>query len=398
MFAHPSHSPSADVTHQAPLRGVRVLDLTRLLPGPMCGLHLGDLGAEVIKVEDTGAGDYAAEAVRQLVNRNKRSICIDLKQASGVALLLSLCEKADVLIEGFRPGVMARLGVGYAAVHAVNPRLVYCSISGYGQTGPDKDAPGHDVNYCALTGVADQMGNAQDLALSNVPVADLLGGTMTAVMGILAALFDAQRTGQGRHVDVAIADGVLAHAVVPLAGVNLRGSSKPAGADKLTGELPCYAMYRTRDARFVAVGALEKKFWDTFCDVIERTDLKPLHHPLTPEQLIWVRKEVSDLIGAQTWAYWRDKLEGADCCVTPVLKLEESLSHPQFVARGMVRRGQTAAGEPLVQFGSPVQMTDFEFAIRYPAPTQGQHTQEVLLQAGYTLDEVDALMAQGTVA
>ncbi|PIT77523.1 CaiB/BaiF CoA-transferase family protein [Limnohabitans sp. B9-3] len=398
MSTHSSHSHAAGVTHQAPLHGVRVLDLTRLLPGPMCGLHLGDLGAEVIKVEDTGAGDYAAEAVRQLVNRNKRSICIDLKQASGVALLLSLCAQADVLIEGFRPGVMARLGVGYSAVQAVNPKLVYCSISGYGQTGPDKDAPGHDVNYSALAGVADQMGTAQDLALSNVPVADLLGGTMTAVMGILAALFDASRTGKGRHVDVAIADGVLAHAVVPLAGVNVRGSTKPAGADKLTGELPCYATYRTRDARFVAVGALEKKFWDTFCDLIERADLKPLHHPLTPEQSQWVRDELSRLIGAHTWAYWRDKLDGADCCVTPVLKLEESLSHPQFVARGMVLPGVTAAGQPFVQFGSPVQMTDFDFAIRHPAPKQGQHTQEILLQAGYTHDEVDALLAQGTVA
>jgi alpha-methylacyl-CoA racemase len=398
MSLHASNSPSADRAQQAPLQGVRVLDLTRLLPGPMCALHLGDLGAEVIKVEDTGAGDYAAEAVRQLVNRNKRSICINLKQASGVALLLRLCEQADVLIEGFRPGVMERLGVGYSAIQAVNPRLVYCSISGYGQTGPEKDAPGHDVNYCALTGVADQMGTAQDLALSNVPVADLLGGTMTAVMGILAALFDASRTGQGRHVDIAIADGVLAHAVVPLAGVNTRGVTQAPGADKLTGALPCYATYRTLDARFVAVGALEKKFWDTFCVLIERPDLQPMHHPLTPEQSHWVREELTQLIGAQTWAYWREKLEGSDCCVTPVLKLEESLSHPQFVARGMVLPGQSAAGKPFVQFGSPVQMTGFDFAIRYPAPAQGQHTTEILLQAGYPSDEVDALMAQGTVA
>lgn len=398
MLPHTSHSPSADVTQQAPLHGVRVLDLTRLLPGPMCALHLADLGAEVIKVEDTGAGDYAAEAVRQLVNRNKRSICINLKQASGVALLLRLCAQADVLIEGFRPGVMARLGVGYSVMQAINPKLVYCSISGYGQTGPEKDAPGHDVNYSALAGVADQMGTAQNLALSNVPVADLLGGTMTAVMGILAALFDASRTGKGRHVDVAIADGVLAHAVVPLAGVNTRGTAQPAGADKLTGALPCYAMYRTRDARFVALGALEKKFWDTFCDLIERADLKPLHHPLTPEQSQWVRQELTALIGAQTWAYWRDKLAGSDCCVTPVLKLEESLSHPQFVARGMVLPGHTAAGQPFVQFGSPVQMTGFDFEIRYPAPAQGQHTKEILLQAGYAGDEVEALIAQGTVA
>lgn len=234
----PSPNP---VASGAPLQGVRVLDLTRLLPGPMCTLHLGDLGADVIKVEDTGAGDYAAQAVRTLVNRNKRAIRIDLKQPGGVAVLLRLCETADVLVEGFRPGVMERLGVGYAAVARVNPRIVYCSLSGYGQTGPYRDAAGHDINYSAYAGTADQMGSdAHALALSNVPVADLLGGTMTAVMGILAALFDAARTGAGRHVDVAIADGLLAHAVIPLAALNAHGQTLPAGGDKLTGGLPCY--------------------------------------------------------------------------------------------------------------------------------------------------------------
>ena len=207
------HHPGAG----APLAGVRVLDLTRLLPGPLGTLHLADLGADVIKIEDTGAGDYASPAVRALVNRNKRAIRIDLKQPEGVATLLRLCREADVLVEGFRPGVMQRLGVGYEAVAAVNPRIVYCSISGFGQTGPLRDMPGHDLNYAALAGVADQIGNAAGPALSNLPVADLLGGTMTAVMGILAALFDAARTGRGRHVDIAIADGVLAHAVLPLA-------------------------------------------------------------------------------------------------------------------------------------------------------------------------------------
>lgn len=392
----PENSPAA---RGAPLQGVRVLDLTRLLPGPMCTLHLGDLGADVIKVEDTGAGDYAAEAVRTLVNRNKRAIRIDLKQPEGVAVLLRLCEQADVLVEGFRPGVMERLGVGYAAVARVNPRIVYCSLSGYGQTGPYRNAPGHDVNYSAFAGVADQMGSdAQSLALSNVPVADLLGGSMTAVMGILAALFDAARTGTGRHVDVAIADGLLAHAVVPLAGFNTHGQTRPAGGDKLTGALPCYAMYETSDARFVAVGALEEKFWKTFCELIERPDLTPHHHPITPAQASLVRAELKAVIGARSLAWWTERLRGTDCCVTPVLTLEETLADEQFQARGMVLRSTAADGRSFVQLACPVKMTGFEFTVRHAAPRQGQQTGDILREAGYTEDEVRAMRGQGAVA
>ncbi|HET6827994.1 MAG TPA: CaiB/BaiF CoA-transferase family protein, partial [Ramlibacter sp.] len=163
-------------TNRAPLAGVRVLDLTRLLPGPMGTLHLADLGADVIKIEDLGPGDYATPSVRELVNRNKRGIRIDLKRPEGARTLLRLCEGADVLVEGFRPGVMQRLGLGYEAVAAINPRIVYCSITGYGQSGPDRDRPGHDLNYCAEAGVSDQIGSAHGPALSNVPVADLMGG------------------------------------------------------------------------------------------------------------------------------------------------------------------------------------------------------------------------------
>lgn len=398
----PESSASSDplaAARGAPLQGVRVLDLTRLLPGPMCTLHLGDLGADVIKVEDTGAGDYAAEAVRTLVNRNKRAICIDLKQPSGVAALLRLCEQADVLVEGFRPGVLERLGVGYAVVAKVNPRIVYCSLSGYGQTGPYRSAPGHDVNYSAFAGVADQMGcDATSLALSNVPVADLLGGSMTAVMGILAALFDATRTGLGRHVDIAIADGLLAHAVVPLAALNSHGSTRPAGGDKLTGALPCYAMYATADQRFVAVGALEKKFWDIFCTLIDRPDLQPHHHPLAPAQADWVRAELRALIGAQPLAWWTAKLRGSDCCVTPVLTLAETLANEQFLARGMVLPGTTAGGQSFVQLACPVKMSGFEFAVRHAAPAQGQHTADILREAGYSAAEADVLRGQGAVA
>lgn len=393
---------SSSMNKGAPLFGVRVLDLTRLLPGPVCTMHLADLGADVIKVEDTGAGDYAAEAVRTLVNRNKRGIRIDLKQPEGVATLLHLCEQVDVLVESFRPGVMDRLGVGYAAVSARNPKVVYCSLTGYGQTGPFKDAPGHDMNYCGWTGVADQIGGpGQPPALSNVPVADLLGGSLTAVMGILAALYDVARTGLGRHVDIAIADGLLAHAVIPLAAVNMQGRTAPAGASKLTGALPCYAMYATEDSGHVAVAALEKKFWDGFCALIGRADLQALHAPKDPAQSDWVRAELERVIGAHSLAWWTQTLLGSDCCVTPVLKLEDALANDHFLARGMVlplagaHEAQGSSGPR--QLACPVKMTGFEFAVRHPAPRQGEHTDEVLRGAGYSLDDIAELRRQQAV-
>src|SRR5205814_1650670 len=183
---------------EPPLRGVRVLDLTRLVPGPVCTQHLADLGADVVKIEDTGAGDHAPPALRAIVNRNKRGLQIDLKQPEGAEAFLRLAHDADVVIEGFRPGAMARLGLGYDEVAAVNPRIVYCSLTGYGQSGPYRDRPGHDLNYCGHAGLADQIGvDADTLALSNLPIADLMGGALTAAMGIVAALFDARPTGLG---------------------------------------------------------------------------------------------------------------------------------------------------------------------------------------------------------
>jgi crotonobetainyl-CoA:carnitine CoA-transferase CaiB-like acyl-CoA transferase len=365
----------------------------------MCTLHLADLGADVIKIEDLGAGDYASAGVRELINRNKRGIRVDLKQPEGVRLLLAMCAQADVLVEGFRPGVMARLGLGYEAVHARNPRLVYCSISGYGQTGPFSQKAGHDLNYCGFAGVAEQIGTPSgELAMSNVPVGDLLGGSMPAVMGILAALFDAQRTGQGRHVDVAIADGILANAVIPLAAVNQQGATPKPGGDKLTGALPCYGLYATQDGRYLAVGAFEQKFWQQFCELLDRPDLAAYHIPATPELNQWVRQEVTERVQAHPLAYWSDLLADADCCVTPVLNVQEAQTLPHFVARGMWVEVETAQGERIQQMAMPVQMSDYVFQVRRSAPTQGQHTDEVLREAGWDAAAIAQWRAQKVVA
>ena len=385
---------TASASKGAPLAGVRVLDLTRLLPGPLGAMHLADLGADVVKIEDTAAGDYASPSVRALVNRNKRAIRIDLKHAQGAATLLRLCRDADVLVEGFRPGVMQRLGVGYEAVAAVNPRIVYCSISGFGQTGPLSDTPGHDLNYASLAGVADQIGNGAGPALSNLPVADLLGGTMTAVAGILAALFDAARSGRGRHVDIAMADGVLAHAVLPLAGLHQHGQVARVGQSALTGALACYGYYRTADDRQVAVGALEPKFWHDLCRLLDRTDLAPLHRSgdaATEERL---RAELAAIFGARPLAHWRALFHDGVGCVTPVLRIDETLAHPHFRARGM-RVAADEAAPP--QLGCPIKMTGFEPAMPRPAPRAGEHTDEILRQAGLDASAVAELRAAGVV-
>lgn len=390
-----THAHSHSNNH-APLTGVRVLDLTRLLPGPVCTLHLADLGADVVKIEDMAAGDYASPALRGLVHRNKRAMRLDLKQPEGVAALKALVATADVLVESFRPGVMDRLGVGYETLSALNPRLVFCSITGYGQTGPLRNQPGHDLNYCALSGITDQMGrNGDTPALPNLPVADLMGGSLTSVMGILAALFDAGRTGRGRHVDIAMADSALAHSLVPMVSLALHGKTRPAGRDKLSGGLPCYSLYRTADDRFLAVAAYEAKFWERFCEIIGREDLKPHHHPADRATNDRVRADVAALIGARPLAHWQQVFADGDCCVNAVLQPAESLADPHFQARGMVV--PAAANGGAVALGCPVQMTGYQFAVHRLAPTPGQHSDEIMAEAGYTAALVADMRNRGAL-
>lgn len=385
-----------DTPNTAPLAGIKILDLSRLLPGPLGAQYLADLGADVIKIEDTQAGDYAPPALRAVCNRNKRGLRLDLKHPDGQAALAALVRDADVLIESFRPGVTARLKADYDTLSQHNPRLVYCSITGYGQDGPQRDAAGHDLNYSAYAGVADQMGCGPDQpALSNLPVADILGGSLTAVMGILAALVDAQRTGRGRYVDIAIADGLLAGAVVPLATLNAHGDTRPSGGDTLSGALACYGQYRTQDGRYLAVAALEPKFWNTLCRRLNRPDLIALHRDDSAAQQAHVKGELQSLFGSRPLAHWVELLEGADCCVSPVLTLSDSLAHPHFNARGMVHHARHEVYGPGAHIASPVKMSGFQFAIHRQAPLPGEHTDQILREAGYDDAGIASLTERG---
>jgi crotonobetainyl-CoA:carnitine CoA-transferase CaiB-like acyl-CoA transferase len=319
-----------------------------------------------------------------------------LKHPDGQAALAALVRDADVLIESFRPGVTARLKADYDTLSRHNPRLVYCSITGYGQDGPQRDAAGHDLNYSAYAGVADQMGCGPDQpALSNLPVADILGGSLTAVMGILAALVDAQRTGRGRYVDIAIADGLLAGAVVPLATLNAHGDTRPSGGDTLSGALACYGQYRTQDGRYLAVAALEPKFWNTLCRRLDRPDLIALHRDDSAAQQAHVKGELQRLFGSRPLAHWVELLEGADCCVSPVLTLSDSLAHPHFNARGMVHHARHEVYGPGAHIASPVKMSGFQFAIHRQAPLPGEHTDQILREAGYDDAGIASLTERG---
>jgi crotonobetainyl-CoA:carnitine CoA-transferase CaiB-like acyl-CoA transferase len=390
---------SANAANAAPLAGVRVLDLSRLLPGPVATLHLADLGADVIKVEDTGAGDYARTMgdgpdgtswFFRAVNRNKRGLRLDLKQEAGRAALKRLVAGADVLIESFRPGVMDRLGVGHAVLAEVNPRLVYCAITGYGQDGPWAMRAGHDLNYIAQAGVLEQTGVAGGQpAIPALQIGDLLGGAMSAVAAILAALLRARTVGEGGFVDVAMSEAVLAHNLFPLFALQGGGGLPPRGTDLLTGGHANYGVYRTADDRYMAVGALEEKFWQLFCDAAGRPELKARYAESASPAL---RRELETLFAGRTQAEWAALFDGVDCCVTPVLTPAEALDHPQARARGM-----SIAADGMTQYAPPFRISGWRFAVDRPAPAAGEHGDEILAEAGYTPTEIAALRRDGCI-
>ncbi len=397
-----------------PLAGLTILDLTRLLPGPAMTMHLADFGAEVIKVEDLGEGDYLRSFppfVRDAeggsinptyiaLNRGKRSLRLNLKAPEGREALLRLAERADALVESFRPGTLDKLGLGWDVLHARAPRLVLCSISGYGQDGPLKHAAGHDLNYIAFAGVLDQIrvqGAESPPAIPNLQLGDVHGGTLSALSALLMALLAAQRTGVGRQVDVAMTDALLAHHVFPHADLDT-GTPPTPGATLLTGGVACYQVYACADGRHLALGALELKFWRNFCAAVGLDSLVQVHWSVDPTQAPGTdgaRATIATVaahLATQPLAHWLACLEHADACAAPVLTPAEALAHPQALARHLVHRvdGVTHVG-PLAQ------ISGHAFSV---APTErpGASSRALLEQAGYSANEIDALIATGVVA
>ncbi|AKU20308.1 CaiB/BaiF CoA-transferase family protein [Massilia sp. NR 4-1] len=352
---------------QPPLAGIRVLDLTRLLPGPMATRHLAEMGAEVIKIEDPGPGDYARSMgaarceVSQFfvaLNHDKTFLRLDLKDAAQRQQLLALVQTADVLVESFRPGVMDRLGLGWETLKQRNPRLVMCAISGYGADGPYAALAGHDINYIGYAGMLEQNVGADGTpALPNLQVGDLLGGAQTALQGILAALVAVKMGGPGRFIDVSMTDAVFAHNLMPLVALN-NGADAVPGRELLTGGVPCYNVYRTRDGRFMAVGALELKFWQACCAVLQRPDLAARHWQLGQQpggaDALAVKAELDTIFAGRSMAQWCEVFSASDCCVTPVLRASEAVQHPLFQARGMVRQREHPSEGRYLAAASPL--------------------------------------------
>jgi alpha-methylacyl-CoA racemase len=400
-----------------PLEGIKVLDLSRLLPGGFCSLLLADFGADVLKVEDTGMGDYirlsppyidgaddsAKSALFLSLNRNKRSIRLDLKSEGGREALLRLVREYDVVLESFRPGVLDRLGVGYARMREENPGIVYCAISGYGQTGPKREAAGHDMNYLGLVGLLGLTGERGGGPVQAAgQIADLGGGALMAAFGIMAALRerdggpDKPGSGEGQIVDVSMADGALSWLAMVAGAYFADGNRPQRGELLLAGSVICYRPYECADG-WVSLGALEPKFWQAWCRGVGREDLieKQFERPGAE-----AHAEVEKIFKARSRADWEAFAREHDCCLEPVLDLDEALSSDLVREREMVVEiDQPGAERPVRQLGIPVKLTRTPGAhARLPGPALGEHTEEVLRAAGYSEAEVSELLRMGAAA
>jgi len=360
-----------------PLSGIRVLDLTRLLPGAFATLMLAELGAEVIKVEDPQGGDPMRRLpplvngrgiYDLLLNRGKKSVALDLRQPEGRAAFDHLASNSDVVIESFRPATARRLAVSADTVRTRHPRVVHCSITGYGQTGPYSELPGHDLNYVSVSGflAADRPNPSE---LPRMFIADIGGGAMSAVIGILAALVGRGRTGEGQTIDVSMHDAAVYWLMVPAARELVDGGATAAGELPTFGRHASYNVYRTKDGERLALGALELKFWTAFCEAVGRPDLSSRHATDTDDQAALI-ETMKELFASRTRDEWLALFQGHDVCLTPVNSPAAGLVDPHITARNVVRQG------PGLRFIRPpfVSLTP----ALGPAPEVGEHTSEIL--------------------
>jgi crotonobetainyl-CoA:carnitine CoA-transferase CaiB-like acyl-CoA transferase len=389
-----------------PLDNITVLDLTRLLPGAVATMMLGDFGADIVKIEEPGVGDPARQSragIKQpgayflATNRNKRSVTINLKHERGREIFLRLAEKADVIVEGFRPGVMDRLGVGYEALKQINPRLIYCAITGYGQDGPYRLRAGHDANYLSVAGLLGVNGpKGGPPVLSGVQLADLAGGSLHAVIGVLLALQARARTGEGQFVDVSMMDGSLALMYVPFASFLANGAPPERGNEGLSGRYACYQLYETKDGRYLSLGALEHKFWENACRVLGREDfIGKCFSGAAQEEMIGAFREV---FKTRTAAEWLAAFENVDTCVALVNDIAEMIEDPQIKHRGLIAELEHPTEGRLKQIAPTVKLSATPGAIASPPPLLGEHTRVVLKSIGYNDEMIGSLAREGVVS
>ncbi|MDD5749121.1 MAG: CoA transferase [Actinomycetota bacterium] len=389
----------------AALEGIRILDLSRLLPGPYSTLLLSDMGADVIKVEDPLAGDYlrfnpplASSGMSihfHTLNRNKRSIAIDLKKTEGRKILLELARNSEVLVEQFRPGVMDKLGLGYEAVKEVNPAIVYCSITGYGQNGPYRDYAGHDINYLGYSGILYSTGKASGPpVICGVQIADLAGGGMFAAISILAALLHAKKTGEGQFIDVSMMDGSASLLTINTGELFVTGRGPERESQLLWGATPCYNVYEAKDG-YIALGAIEEKFWKRLCELLGKPEYSKFQFDEDKFEDIfsWLRKTFKQ----KTRDEWMEIFEGEDACMAPVLSQEEMVENPHVKAREMIVEFDDEKLGKTKTIGIPVKFSATPGRMKRSAPYLGEHTEEILLELGRTKKDIEKLKMEGIV-
>ena len=389
-----------------PLSTLKVLDFTTLLPGPFGTMVLADLGAEIVRIESPTRPDMVrvmppmvgkVSAAHAYLNRSKRSLAIDLKKPEGAELVKALVKDYDIVIEQFRPGVMDKLGVGYDALREVNPTLIFCSVTGYGQDGPYRDRAGHDMNYLAVAGMTSYNGRRssgpQPMAFQ---VADVAGGSCHAVMAILAAVIHRQHTGEGQYIDISMTDAAFAMHALTAPGALQTGESPELESTQLNGG-SFYDCYETADGRWFSVGGLEPQFFGQFCQAIGRPELSGRGLAMAPDIVAQLKADIAGAMKEKTFAEWQDIFIQIDSCTEPVLSFTEACEHPQMKARQMVVEVADEQGNRQRQVASPFKFSKTQPGYRFPGAQLGAHTSDVLAEAGFDAEKIEGLKKAGVV-
>lgn len=376
------------------LAGITVIDLSRMLPGPYCSMILADHGARVIAIEDK---KYMSDDLFvSPVNRNKDHMTLNLKTKQGEEIFFKLARDADVLLEGFRPGVTKRLGIDYESVKEVNPRIIYCSITGYGQNGPYRDMAGHDVNYLSFAGILDLIGEKNGSPyIPGIQIADLVGGGMNAAIGILLALVARGKSGKGQYIDISMTDGMVGLLPIPLYLFQRHGKVPQRSDTFLSHRYACYNVYETADERYISIGAVENRFWQNLCNLLGVPEYVPLQYDDSHRQEIleFFRKTFK----RKTLEQWIKELGDKDVCWGKVQDFAEVLKDPLFLARDMVGEIKNERGESVAVLGIPVKLSDTPGGIRTAPVSFGQSTKKILEELGYTKREIEEFMEKGVV-
>jgi crotonobetainyl-CoA:carnitine CoA-transferase CaiB-like acyl-CoA transferase len=379
---------------QGALEGVKVLDLSRMLPGPYCSMILADHGAEVISIEDHRFKEDGL--FFNDLNRNKRHMSLNLKTSKGKEIFFKLTKQTDVILEGFRPGVVKRLGIDYPTVKEINPRVIYCSISGYGQTGGASNRVGHDVNYLSMAGVLGLIGEKERLpSIPGVQVADIAGGAMNGAIGILLALCAREKTGQGQYIDISMTDGMLGFLSLPNYFSTLTGRQPQAADTMLSHRYGCYNTYETKDGRYLSIGAVENRFWKPLCEHFHRLDYISLQYDEEKREEIIAFFRQRFL--TKTLSEWEDELGELEICYARVQTVQEVFADPLFREREMVFEYTDKQGSEKSSIGIPVKLSATPGSLRTVPDEFGESTRDILLETGYSREQVESFFHDGIV-